>query len=200
MQNYYPPLLEGMYYHIYNRGNNKGNIFYTPKNYKYFLIKYKEYISTYLETYAYCLFPNHFHFLVRVKERNPDSIALSAGIGNRISEQFRRFFIGYSQAINKQEKRTGSLFEKKFKRICITSNNHLVYLIYYIHANPQNHGLISDFSKYPYSSYSGMLGDQPTRLQRKEVMNWFGSKSEYVDFHKDIRDLKDIQYIMIEED
>ena len=191
MQNYYPPLLEGMYYHIYNRGNNKGNIFYTPKNYKYFLIKYKEYISTYLET---------FHFLVRVKERNPDSIALSDGIGNRISEQFRRFFIDYSQAINKQEQRTGSLFEKKFKRICITSNNHLVYLIYYIHANPQNHGLISDFSKYPYSSYSGMLGDQPTRLQRKEVMNWFGSKSEYVDFHKDIRDLKDIQYIMIEED
>ncbi len=191
MQNYYLPLLGGMYYHIYNRGNNKGNIFYTPKNYKYFLIKYKEYISTYLET---------FHFLVRVKERNPDSIALSDGIGNRISEQFRRFFIGYSQAINKQEKRTGSLFEKKFKRICITSNNHLVYLIYYIHANPQNHGLISDFSKYPYSSYSGMLGDQPTRLQRKEVMNWFGSKSEYVDFHKDIQDLKDIQYIMIEED
>jgi len=76
----------------------------------------------------------------------------------------------------------------------------LVYLIYYIHANPQNHGLISDFSKYPYSSYSGMLGDQPTRLQRKEVMNWFGSKSEYVDFHKDIQDLKNIQYIMIEED
>ena len=210
MKNYYPPLFEGTYYHIYNRGNNRENIFYSLRNYKYFLLKYDHYLSEYLDTYAYCLLPNHFHFFVKVKEReNTDTIARSDGIGNnsngiflissQISEQFRRFFIGYSQAINKQEHRSGSLFQKGFKRIHIDSQRHLIYLIYYIHANPKNHGLVEDFRKYPYSSYERILIDKATKLRKKEVLQWFGSKLEYIKFHEAVRDLEEIERFTIEE-
>lgn len=224
MKNYYVPLIEGQYYHIYNRGNNRENIFYTPRNYAYFLRKYDTYLSAYLDTYAYCLLHNHFHFLVRVKEigdisapktnlsrrTSTDAIALSDGISNIgsdgldnisavISEQFRRFFIGYSQAINKQEGRVGSLFQKGFKRIHIDAQEHLTYLVYYIHANPQNHELVQDFRTYPYSSYARILIDNRTRLEKEEVSGWFGSKSEYIEFHEENQDLKDIHCFIIED-
>ena len=186
-------------------------------------IKYDEYLSGYLDPYSYCLLPNHFHLFVRVKEVTDaiapgtdaiapaftDAIARSDGIGITsdgisnlsplISEQFRRFFIGYSQAINKQQGRTGSLFAKNFKRIHIDSESHLLYLVYYIHANPQRHRLIDDFRTYPYSSYSRMLIDKPTKLRKKAVVEWFGSKKEYLEFHGAIQDLQVIEHFMIED-
>jgi len=71
-----------------------------------------------------------------------DAIAPSDGISSdvskRVSEQFRRFFVSYSQAINKQEGRTGSLFQKNFKRIPVYSPDHLIYLIYYIMRIPSD--------------------------------------------------------------
>ena len=62
------PLEPGFYYHLFNRGNNKQNIFYKQKNYGYFLQKYADYMESYLDTLAYCLLPNHFHLLVKVKD------------------------------------------------------------------------------------------------------------------------------------
>jgi REP element-mobilizing transposase RayT len=78
-----------------------------------------------LELYAYCLLPNHFHLLIRAVA--PDALPeekRQVVSGSRrlveanqiISEQFRRFFLSYSKSINAQEGRTGSLFEKNFKR------------------------------------------------------------------------------------
>ncbi|MEQ9287530.1 MAG: hypothetical protein RIG77_11505 [Cyclobacteriaceae bacterium] len=64
------PFEANNYYHIYNRGNNGGNIFFKEENYAYFLKQYDAYLSGFLETYAFSLLPNHFHFLIRVKEKN----------------------------------------------------------------------------------------------------------------------------------
>jgi len=61
------PLCYGQYYHIYNRGNNRENIFVEERNYRYFLKLYVKYIEPVADTYAYCLLRNHFHFLVRIK-------------------------------------------------------------------------------------------------------------------------------------
>ncbi|MEM1122128.1 MAG: hypothetical protein AAGJ18_16905, partial [Bacteroidota bacterium] len=62
------PLESGNFYHIFNRGNKCIKIFHKHDNYVYFLKKYDSYLSNYLDTYAYALIPNHFHFLVRIKE------------------------------------------------------------------------------------------------------------------------------------
>ncbi len=55
------------YYHIYNHANGFENIFNEERNYRFFLEKYQFYISPIADTLAYCLMPNHFHFLIKIK-------------------------------------------------------------------------------------------------------------------------------------
>jgi REP element-mobilizing transposase RayT len=62
------PLTPGCGYHIFNQGNEKRNIFFKHRNYKYFMDKYREYMSGFVDTYAYCLLPNHFHLMVKIKQ------------------------------------------------------------------------------------------------------------------------------------
>ena len=61
------PLIPDAYYHIYNRGNNREDIFVEDENYRFFLQRYLQYIEPIAYTYAYCLLPNHFNFLVRIR-------------------------------------------------------------------------------------------------------------------------------------
>ncbi|MFN8354588.1 MAG: hypothetical protein U0Y10_09085 [Spirosomataceae bacterium] len=216
MKDYYGPFEEGYFYHVYNRGNNGDNLFYQAKNYTYFLQKYDLYLSDYIETYAYCLLPNHFHLLVRVKTkeeiaRDSDSSTKADGQsdgiaeknvdnGKKVSEQFRRFFIGYSQAIQKQENRTGSLFQKNFKRIKVESDAYFSWLVYYIHANPQTHGITDDFQDYPHSSFGRMMNPKPTKLQKSYVLSWYGSMERYQQFHQQVQDFTVINDLIIEDD
>lgn len=173
-------LFPGLYYHIYNRGNGNDKIFYREKNYYYFLKKYDNYLSEFVETYAYCLIPNHFHLLIRVR----DSIFSKDGISvPDVSEQFRRFFISYSMSINKQEKRSGSLFMKNFKRKVIKQDNYIRRVICYIHNNPVHHKLCRNIEDYKWSSYSGILSDKPSKLPRQRIFEWFGGMQEFIDFH-----------------
>ena len=110
------PLQEGKYYHIYNRGNNRETLFYTEANYKYFLKKYDKYLSEYIDTYAYCLLPNHFHLLISVKELK--DIPLETGnkkvqtLEQIISFQFRKFFTSYAMSINLQKTEQEVYFKK----------------------------------------------------------------------------------------
>ena len=60
-------LQHGQAYHIYNRGNNQENIFVEERDYQHFLRLYSKYIEPIGDTYAYCLFRPHFHFIVRMK-------------------------------------------------------------------------------------------------------------------------------------
>ena len=64
-----PPITYGTFYHIYNRGNNRENIFFQERNYDYFLNLWWKHISPIAETWAYCLLRNHFHAVVYIKDR-----------------------------------------------------------------------------------------------------------------------------------
>jgi hypothetical protein len=64
------PIEHGKYYHIYNRGINGENLFREKANYLYFLKLYDKYIEHVAETFAWCLMPNHFHLLVRIKDES----------------------------------------------------------------------------------------------------------------------------------
>ncbi len=61
------PLQPDTYYHVYNRGTNRENIFFEERNYAHFLKLYAHHIEPVAETFAYCLLRNHFHLLIRVK-------------------------------------------------------------------------------------------------------------------------------------
>ncbi len=229
---YQAPLLPGEFYHLFNRANTQGEkLFPQERNYRYFLQKWAEYLGDSMEVLAYCLIPNHFHFLVRVKGDNqrdntplrgvipgdnqrdntpargviPDSAEIprdntpQRGVIPSIPEYFRRLFITYTQAINKQEQRRGSLFQEHPKRLKVESDSHLLALIRYIHNNPVHHGLVSNLENWHYSSYRAILTPASTRVSRKYVLDLFGNKAAFVAFHQQMTEVKEIAYCIVEE-
>ena len=67
MENKYSSIQADSFYHIYNRANGDEKTFLDDENYQFFLRQYKKYIHPFVDTYCYCLMPNHFHFLLKVK-------------------------------------------------------------------------------------------------------------------------------------
>ncbi|WP_430933419.1 transposase [Saccharicrinis sp. 156] len=195
-RNFRIPIQEEKFYHIWNRGNNRENLFYNNGNYEYFLRLYAEKLDDVLETYAFCLLPNHFHLLVRTKLFRYHS--QTAANMNPVSNAFKNFFAAYSQAINIQQKRTGSLFQKPFKRLEVKTTKQLANLVHYIHINPQKHGICGDFRYYPWSSYERMLKNKPSKLKKEEVVTWFGHSDNYLRYHARDVDLDVIKYLIIE--
>ncbi|RMF07056.1 MAG: transposase [Candidatus Neomarinimicrobiota bacterium] len=170
------PFIPASYYHVYNRGNNRERIFYLNDNYRYFLEKFNQRMKNHLSMIAFCLLPNHFHFLIKTNNE------ISA---KEISNDFRCLFLAYSMAINKQENRSGSLFQKPFKRKIITTEKQLLVAIYYIHLNMVKHGLSLDYQNYAWSSYK-MITDGDSRYLNPEFcLKIFGGKKQFMDMHKE---------------
>ncbi|HEY0091692.1 MAG TPA: hypothetical protein VGB43_04315 [Flavobacterium sp.] len=197
------PLLENCVYHIYNRGNNGINIFFDRQNYYYFLKLYKQYITPVAETYAWCLIENHFHLLVLIKDKSQiekGSLEYSTVTYPKIidaSKQFSHFFNAYTQAINTRYGRTGSLFEKPFKRKHVTPQC-LRKLIYYIHHNPVHHGLVKHPVDYAWSSYGLILSARPAIICTELILKTFGSKECFINFHLRRQNLTEIHNFILE--
>ena len=199
------PLQPGHYYHIYNRGNNREDLFREERNYRYFLQLYARHVHPIADTFAYCLMRNHFHLLVRIKETSQVSetcevLATREVLTPReVSQHFSNLFNAYTKAINKAYGRTGSLFEERFGRIEVTSDRYFLQLIFYIHFNPQKHGFVDDFREWPWSSYHTLQAAGDTKLNRAEVLNWFGDAGKYEVFHRGLVDEK-VVAALIDED
>jgi REP element-mobilizing transposase RayT len=181
------PVTFGTFFHIYNRGNNRENIFVQPRNYAYFMDLWWKHTSLIAETWAYCLLRNHFHALVFISNRDelPDQNIKEP------SQYFSNFFNAYARGVNLATGRTGALFERPFKRIPVDSENYLIRLAVYIHQNPQKHKFIEDFRDWDYSSYPHLISNAPTRLQRDRMMDLFGSRDDFIRIHQEIQPLED---------
>ncbi|MGE0590807.1 MAG: transposase [Cyclobacteriaceae bacterium] len=143
----------GKTYHIYNHGNAEDNLFRSEENYRYFLQKYGEYISPVAFTYAFCLMPNHFHFLVKIKEELQAGNPISGSKGEKhIIQTFSNFFNAYTKAFNKMYSRRGKLFLTPFKRKEVTNNQQLVNTWKYVHYNAVHHRFVDDPHDWPHSS------------------------------------------------
>ena len=202
----------GEYYHLYNRGNSKQPIFLDVQDYHYFLKllfvansqKSLSHFSRIAYPYlyerggllvdigAYCLMPNHFHLLVKMRE------------GTTISAFMHRMGTSYSMYFNKKYKRTGGLFEAKYKATHVTDDEYFQYLFAYIHLNPAKlidsswkekmsvapEELYDYVENYEYSSYQDYLfsHSRPQSVilnkeefpfvftendPRKSIRNWF---------------------------
>ena len=176
-------LCHGNFYHLYNRGINSCNLFRKPENYSYFLELYDQHISPIADTYAWVLMPNHFHFLVRIKDKA--EICKLQGIENEdiYNKQpyqcFSNLFNAYTKATNKSLHRTGSLFEHPFHRKIITNPVYFKRLVVYIHNNPVYHGFTENAMDYPWSSYLTCISIKQTKLQRNQVLGWFDNNANF---------------------
>jgi putative transposase len=181
------PLLPGNYYHIYNRGINKQRIFMDGENYHYFLQLMKKYLIHSIEVYTYCLMPNHFHIL----------ISIPAFYNGRPHLPLSHLLNAYSQSFNKRFKRTGSLFERPYKRKQIVDEKYLWQVICYIHHNPVHHHA-APFEEYTWSSFSSLCSDKPTHLRRDEVFNLFGGREDFILAHESEVELRSIRDYLLE--
>jgi REP element-mobilizing transposase RayT len=175
------PLVPGQYYHVYNRGVNRGDIFFEQRNYGYFLDLYNRYLVPVAETFAYCLLRNHFHFLVRIRPASSQAGGLLEP--RAVSRAFNHWLAAYAKAVNKAYGRTGGLFQHHFGRLPVDSERYLAALVHYIHHNPQKHGFVQDFRAWPHGSYRTLISERPTRLERAAVLGWFGGREGFIRFH-----------------
>ncbi|TCD27742.1 transposase [Pedobacter psychrodurus] len=163
---------EGCCYHIYNRGNNKGKIFFEDENYIFFLKQFKNYVLPSVDVLAYCLMPNHFHFFIRIKDR----LNFEKGIKNML--------ISYTKAINQSYNRVGGLWQGRYKSKKVDSETYYTRIITYIHQNPLTSGLVKKMEDYKYSSFSSYLSDEPSSICKSEVLELFGGLAGFITDHR----------------
>ncbi len=163
------------YHHLYNRGVNKGAIFFEDKDYKYFLRKAKEYKQKYSITIiCYCLSPNHFHLFVK---QLTNEYTIGKFIGNLTN--------AYTKGTNKKYDRTGVLLQGRSKSKLITDENYFIWLCKYILNNPIKAGLVNQPEEWEYSSAKEYFGLTNSGITDKdEMLKRFDSIDEFVSFIK----------------
>ncbi len=106
------------------------------------------------QCYAWALIPNHFHLLLRT---GPVSL----------KKTMRRLLTGYAGGFNRRHKRSGHLFQNRYKSIVCEEDNYLLELIRYIHLNPLRTHLVEDLDaldKYPWSGHGVLVGTMENPL------------------------------------
>jgi len=187
-------------YHIYNRGNNRQKIFFKPDNYIYFLKKVRRYLLPYCDILSYSLMPNHFHFLIHSDERTIINKTIRFQPKNVLSEGIRVLLSSYTQAINKQNQTSGSLFQQNTKAqpIVMGSRNYDITVFHYIHQNPYRANLVLRMEDWEYSSFADYCGKRNGSLCNRELaikLLGLNMKTFYEDSYKAIG-IDDINYIL----
>ncbi|MEO8770545.1 MAG: hypothetical protein ABI402_10685 [Ferruginibacter sp.] len=200
-EKYLAPFENEGIYHVYNRTNNKELLFRSDANYLHFLKLYAKYISPFAGTYAWNLLPNHFHFLIKIKKEEEIARHINTLSKPTISEQFflidknidvlmemefKRFFTSYVMAVNIMFARTGNLFSRTFKRVKIDKDIQFTQALIYIHANAQKYKLVKYFEEHKWTSYHSIVSEKHTILLRDEIIDWFGSKEEFIKTHREL--------------
>lgn len=198
---------QGHLYHIYNRGNNSQIIFFNRENYLFFLDKIRKYILPHADILAWCLMPNHFHLMIHLSDAmirtDSEGFTLSetltehSGKSRSINDSIGIILRSYTRAIQKQQKISGSLFQKETKSICLTqpeglspscfqscfgaiiniSNPEIDYpqvCFNYIHGNPVKDRLVKLPEEWEFSSAKDYAGIRNGKLINKNRAKEFG--------------------------
>ena len=188
-------------YHVYNRGNNRQRIFFRPGNYIYFLGKVKKYLVPRCDILAWCLMPNHFHFLIHADERTSATRTIAGDERNVLSEGIRNLLSSYSQAINRQNNTTGSLFQQntKSKPIFKDDNRYDLICFNYIHQNPLKASLAKKMEDWEHSSFKDYCDLGTESLCNRELaiqLLGLNMQSFYEDSYRSIAD-NDLRNILL---
>lgn len=147
-------------YHIYNRGNQKQKIFFEPANYEFFVRKMKKHLVPCCDILAWCLMPNHFHFLIHANEISVAPVEKKGIPYQNLSDGIRKMLSSYTKGINSKMKMTGNLFQQhtRAKALVNKSGNYALTAFNYIHQNPWKANLVRRVEDWKYSSLRDYLG------------------------------------------
>lgn len=217
------PLVTNHYYHVFNRGVNKREIFTNRRDYARAIKLIKFYKSTeypirfskflllsidqrkqiwqrlsketsYVDILSYCLMPNHFHFL------------LKQTIDNGISKFISNFENSYTKYFNIKNNRSGHLFQGPFKATRIDSEYQLLHTSRYIHLNPYSSAIVRDFNElinYEWSSFPEFIRTRKYGFcETKDILSNFKNPKAYKAFTADQAEyqktLEDIKHLILE--
>lgn len=145
----------GLLQHVMARGIERREIFKDDKDRQSFLARLAVILEeSQTQCYAWALIPNHFHLLLRTGT-------------TPLSKVMRRLMTGYAVTFNKRHKRSGHLFQNRYKSTVCEEDEYLLELIRYIHLNPLRAGLVKDLKeldKYPWSGHSALMGKRKNFL------------------------------------
>ena len=158
------PIESNTVYHVYNRANGKELLFNNDEAYLKFLFYCKKFLLPQTSIFAYCLLPNHFHFLLQ-----------TGNDASLFSKAFADTCNGYAKWFNTKYDRRGSLFERPFKRNGIKDDAALAWITWYIHRNPVHHRITENWQEWKWSSYGAYVSNHPTLLKTEYLINFFGS-------------------------
>ncbi len=210
----YKTFTAGNYYHVFNRGNGKNDIFFDPQDYGIFIHRLREnlfpenelevspssldikYKRKQLPTDAfslicYCLMPNHFHLLIRQNNEI------------KISKLIQKLCTGYAVYFQKKYDHVGHLFQGAFKAIPVENESYLTWLSAYIHQNPTVAGIVKTPDEYAFSSYSDYIEKRNDGLcDKRVIMDKFKTVNDYKKFVEEsgplIEKQKQIQALLID--
>ncbi len=138
----YKSYAKNLYYHIYNRGNGKQDIFLNKEDYLFYIDRLEKAIKKHkVKLICYVLMPNHIHLVAKQQTDVPIYRFISS------------LHTSYSMYFNKKHQRVGHVFQDRFKQVIIENDNQLLYLTKYIHRNPVAAGIVNTITDYPWSSF-----------------------------------------------
>lgn len=193
MKNYKSTLKPDGVYHVYNRANGSEKLFLNDSNYRHFLQKFKFYVHPIAEVYCYCLMPNHFHVLLKIRSEEIvskyfDQLVEKKNIkqlevDQRITLQFSHLFNSYTKAFNKYYGRMGGLFISRYNRILIKDDLQFINTVKYIHLNPVQARLVNSPDDWTYSSFNAYTTNSKTLVNKEEVLLYFDDRKNFLHEH-----------------
>lgn len=162
---------DGALYHVLSRGNEQGRIFVDDQDRLLFLELIGEMAARFdIDVYAYVLMGNHYHLLLKTRKAN-------------LSKSMQWFGATYTRKYNIRHKRSGHLFQGRFKSFLVENDEYLMRLSCYVHRNPLRARMVKRLADYPWSSY-GMYAygiKPPVWMKTSAIFSFFkGKKKEKI--------------------
>ena len=161
-------------YHIILRGIDKRDVFLhneDKERFLYHLFRAKE--RGRFELYGYCLMDNHIHLLMKE--------------GEELGESIKRITVGYVQWHNKKYRRTGHLFQNRYKSETVEDDRYLIAVARYIHQNPIKAKMVKEIEEYEWSSYKDYIrsyNDESVKVDTGIIMGYFDTLDVFQDYMK----------------
>lgn len=183
------PILPGQTIHLFGTSVANETVFHNNRNYLFFLSRFVRYFHPVCESYGYCLLPNQYNFIVKINEadslRNFFGADFKSETASRLlANQFGRFILSYTKAINKELNRKGPLFVTTFRRIEINNSLELLSRLRFLHLMPVTSNFVASPIMWDFSSFRSYICDEPSFIMRERVLNNICGLETFKKFHE----------------